>query len=190
LGLAVSLVVNAEPAADALARLADTRRPDASGGLVFGCLLYLADHQDAARFWWQFAAGCGNRTAANCLSLHHRSHGQSRDADHWRAQSATLRKSAVAHPPCREDGRPLLADRIRYGLLAACNRGADPRLPAAVEAVLRRLAADADDEDFGGIPRPTADLPTELANVPVPAGVDDIDLHHTGTGQSLRATAP
>ncbi|KJY23953.1 hypothetical protein VR44_36755, partial [Streptomyces katrae] len=35
--------------------------------LLFGCLLHLTDRLEAAQFWFQYAAGAGSRTAAQCL---------------------------------------------------------------------------------------------------------------------------
>ncbi|MBL1093138.1 MULTISPECIES: hypothetical protein [Streptomyces] len=42
---------------------------DVDGAQVFACMLSLADHPESAQFWWQFAAGAGNRAAAYCLHL-------------------------------------------------------------------------------------------------------------------------
>ncbi|MGW0580456.1 hypothetical protein ACWD25_31880, partial [Streptomyces sp. NPDC002920] len=54
------------------------------------CLLSLADAGDGAQWWWQFAAGAGNATAAYCLHLFHFGRGELRDADHWAHQAVTL----------------------------------------------------------------------------------------------------
>ncbi|MCH6159404.1 UPF0561 family protein [Streptomyces marispadix] len=168
LDLAVSLVVNAPEAAAGLARLVDDQDSIApEGALVFGCLLHLARYREAAQFWWQFAAGGGSRTAAFCLCLHHRRHGEFRDADYWRAQSARLAQRAhtpgVA-PPRRQrpTARPLLPDGVRHGLLSQCHGGGHPRLPHALEAVIHRLPVLDDDEDFGEIPQPARDLAGHL----------------------------
>ncbi|MBT2384543.1 hypothetical protein [Streptomyces sp. ISL-11] len=53
------------------------------GALVLGCVLQLADREDSARFWWQFAAGAGDNAAACCLYLHHMALGERREADLW-----------------------------------------------------------------------------------------------------------
>ncbi|WP_331738397.1 hypothetical protein [Embleya sp. NBC_00896] len=169
LRLASALVLNAGRAAEALAWLADTQRVDADGALVFACLLYLTGRQEAAQFWWQFAGGAGNRTAANCLDLYHRSHGRAVEAEHWRRQGrilADLASPEVPATPIDCEDRPLLAAHIRHGLIAACRRGDDPRLPPAVDGVLRGLAVEADDDDFGTVPRPTKALPADLARLP------------------------
>ncbi|UNO43528.1 hypothetical protein [Streptomyces sp. MST-110588] len=56
---------------------------DVEGALVFACLLYLTGHPESAQFWWQLAAGAGQRAAAYCLHLHHLALGESREAQHW-----------------------------------------------------------------------------------------------------------
>jgi hypothetical protein len=182
LDLAVSLVVNAPEAAASLARLVDDQEAIApEGALVFGCLLHLARYREAAQFWWQFAAGGGSRTAAFCLCLHHRRHGEFRDADYWRAQSARLAQhvrtptgapgvgpgsapgGAGNRPSAkRRCARPLLPDGVRHGLLSECRGGGAPRLPHALEAVIHRLPVLDDDEDFGEIPQPARDLAGHL----------------------------
>lgn len=72
--------------------LDDLVRLDPEGALVFACLLHLARRSEAARFWWQFAAGAGSATAAHCLFLHHLQHSELRDARHWRAQVGVLKR--------------------------------------------------------------------------------------------------
>ncbi|GHD34935.1 hypothetical protein GCM10010313_81970 [Streptomyces violarus] len=54
------------------------------------CLLSLADSSEGAQWWWQFAAGAGNATAAHCLHLFHLGRGELRDADHWAHQAVTM----------------------------------------------------------------------------------------------------
>ncbi|MGW7064585.1 IclR family transcriptional regulator domain-containing protein [Streptomyces sp. NPDC054904] len=65
----------------------------ATGALVFACVLHLAGDEHGARFWWRYAAGADNRTAAYCLYLDHTRHGDYQDAQHW-AHLAT-----GDHPP-------------------------------------------------------------------------------------------
>ncbi len=166
LDLAVSLVINAPEAAASLSRLVDDHESIApEGALVFGCLLHLARYREAAQFWWQFAAGAGSRTAAFCLCLHHRRHGEFRDADYWRAQSEASAKRRSASPrPHRSysAARPLLPEGVRHGLLSDCHGGGHPRLPHALEAVIHRLPVADDDEDFGEIPQPARELSRSL----------------------------
>ncbi|NUK54495.1 hypothetical protein HRW23_35140 [Streptomyces lunaelactis] len=70
--------------------MGNTRRIDPDGALQFACLLNLAGCREAAQFWWQFAAGAGNPTAAYCLYLLHLGRGERRDAEHWADQAANL----------------------------------------------------------------------------------------------------
>lgn len=212
LDLAVSLVVGSPQAAAGLARLADADDaegeatggaggtgeggcPTPEGALVFACLLHLAGYREAAPFWWRFAAGGGNRTAAFCLCLDHRRRGEFRDADYWRGQYARLGEEAggpareapkgtaadgttrgtaggggggAAEQPART-ARPLLPEGVRHALLSQCHEGGRPRLPAALEAVIHRLPVAEGDEDFAGIPRPARGLPGRLAGARAPA---------------------
>ena len=155
LDLACALVLGAPEAAASLDRLADHDRIDPEGALVFGALLHLAGHGEAAEFWWRFAAGGGSRTAAYCLFLEHRRRGEFRDADHWHGQAA--RPTGAAHPhraPGRTEGRLLLSESARRDLLVQWHRGITPRLPAALRGAIARLQADCGEGDFGRIPRP------------------------------------
>ena len=172
LDLAVSLVINAPEAAASLTRLVDDQESIApEGALVFACLLHLAHYREAAQFWWQFAAGGGSRTAAFCLCLHHRRHGEFRDAEYWRTQSAKLGQRAGSARPAvprasqRPCARDLLPDGVRHRLLSDCHEGGHPRLPHALEAVIHRLPVLDDDEDFGEIPQPARDLAGHLSAV-------------------------
>ncbi|MFH9871617.1 hypothetical protein ACH4NT_36770 [Streptomyces lydicus] len=75
--------------ADALHQMATFvghRILDPDGAVILGCVLQLAARDDSARFWWQFAAGAGEMSAACCLYLHHLSLGETPEADWWRTQ--------------------------------------------------------------------------------------------------------
>ncbi|TXJ83286.1 hypothetical protein E2C11_07360 [Streptomyces lavendulae] len=61
--------------------------PAPGGAWVLGCLLHLAGAEDGSRYWWQYAAGAGERGASYCLSLHHRALGDVRAADFWLDQA-------------------------------------------------------------------------------------------------------
>ncbi|MFJ5548716.1 IclR family transcriptional regulator C-terminal domain-containing protein [Streptomyces sp. NPDC093225] len=74
--------VHAVKSASRLAVFASDRTLTA-GALIFACVLHLADDQHGARFWWQYAAGADNRTAAYCLFLHHSAGGDYADAQRW-----------------------------------------------------------------------------------------------------------
>lgn len=141
-------------AAEYIAALANSRRIDPDGALYFACLLYLADVWEGAQFWWQFAAGSGNPTAAYCMYLIHVSRGELRDAEHWAFQTAELDELAEAGNSTH---------RVTMAITAHnCRRGRpDPLLREAVQ----QLAVDPDD-DFGAVPQPDpglADRIEELA---------------------------
>ncbi|MEV5355785.1 hypothetical protein [Streptomyces sp. NPDC052693] len=61
--------------------------PSPEGAWILGCLLHLAGAQDGARYWWQYAAGAGERGASYCLALHHRAQGDDQTADFWLDQT-------------------------------------------------------------------------------------------------------
>ncbi|WP_048573297.1 hypothetical protein [Streptomyces leeuwenhoekii] len=91
-------LLHAEDAAQYLARIVEAPF-DADGALRFGCLLNLAQQPQGALWWWQFAAGAGNATAAYCLHLFHLRRGELRDADHWAHQALTLDTNIHLTPP-------------------------------------------------------------------------------------------
>ncbi|MCC3772167.1 hypothetical protein [Streptomyces sp. UNOC14_S4] len=63
-------VSRAPGAAARLIEFAEAERPtDPVAARGLGCLLYLAGHDDGARFWWRYAAGADDSTAAYCLFL-------------------------------------------------------------------------------------------------------------------------
>jgi hypothetical protein len=143
---------------------------DPGGALAFACLLLLADKQEGAQFWLQFAAGAGNSSAAVCLYLLHLTRGDVRDAQHWAHQTALL-----SEDPCQ----PCQYTPIAHTLLAP----ADPpvitvtveiTLPAdattvtvteeAVRTAVEALAVDQVD-GLGLIPQPSADLAHQLPNL-------------------------
>ncbi|MFF8882108.1 DUF6207 family protein [Streptomyces flaveolus] len=61
--------------------------PSPQGAWVLGCLLHLAGTEDGARYWWQYAAGAGDRGASYCLALHHQAHGDDHAATFWLDQA-------------------------------------------------------------------------------------------------------
>ncbi|MFC8349775.1 hypothetical protein [Streptomyces sp. NPDC057280] len=61
--------------------------PEPPAARVLGCALQLADDQDSARSWWQYAAGAGDDLAPYCLYLQHLGHGDTDAADWWLHQS-------------------------------------------------------------------------------------------------------
>lgn len=162
LDLASTLVLSTPQAAASLSRLVDDPRIDPEGALVFACLLHLNGREEAARFWWQFAAGGGNPTAAYCLCLDHRRHAEYRDAEHWRRQSAQLRREGRRRRPARPVQRRVLPEQVRE-LLRQCHLGRHPNLPAALVRVIDQLAVANGGRDYGEIPQPSPRLATTLA---------------------------
>jgi hypothetical protein len=78
-------VVVTHSTADTLEFLTD-QLPQPRGAWILGCALQLADAEEGARFWWQYAAGAAEEAAAPasyCLYLHHRSRGESHAASFW-----------------------------------------------------------------------------------------------------------
>jgi hypothetical protein len=75
---------------------------DIEGALHFACLLSLARKPEGALWWWQYAAGAGNATAAYCLHLFHLGRGELRDADHWMGQALDLDINVASRPARRK----------------------------------------------------------------------------------------
>ncbi|WP_246507277.1 hypothetical protein [Actinocrinis puniceicyclus] len=169
LDLTCTLVLNWPQAAASFARLTETLN-DPDGALVFACLLHLTAREEGARFWWKFAAGAGNPTAAFCLYLDHRRHAEYRDADYWRRQSSCLRVNPL--PRSRVTCAPgtLLPRRELRALLAECHEGRHPQLPPPIERAISRLPV-ADDECLDGeVPTPSRNLVTTLSGDGRPRG--------------------
>ncbi|MEV7127876.1 glycoprotein [Streptomyces sp. NPDC093260] len=158
LDLAVTLVVDAPQAHLSLARLVDHDHIEPEGALVFAALLHLAGYRDQAQFWFEFAAGAGNRTAAFCLYLLHLQRAEHRTAAYWRTHARALapppQRPAAPHRPQRF----LLPEGVRRDLIRRCWRGRRPTLPPRLEAVIHSLPVGTPDEDFGQIPRPDRTL--------------------------------
>ncbi|WP_329128992.1 hypothetical protein OG552_01940 [Streptomyces sp. NBC_01476] len=166
LHLAVSLVLGDPRAAAALTRFAQSTTPHTEGAVVFGALLHLTGHREAAQFWWQYAAGGESHTAAFCLYLHHRHLGQHRTAQHWRNQARLLQTPGCPRTPRRQPGGlSLLPTRVHHALLRQCYQGTPPHLPPAMEEALNILYRGGQDQDDGTVYSPPAHtLPTHLAH--------------------------
>ncbi len=158
LAMLCSLILANPASAASLARLVDSEveRPD--GALVLGVLLHLADYQEGARFWWEFAAGGGNHLAASCLWFWHQSRGEPGDARFWRVQAESL--AELPQPAWRlaSPDRPLVPRGVRAEILALCKQGMVPRLPPRLAAVLKSLPVEDDDGDWPEIPHWSPDV--------------------------------
>ncbi|MET9800194.1 hypothetical protein [Streptomyces sp. NPDC006368] len=148
-------IIHDDDAARRIARFDTVRDP--GGALAFACLLVLADREEGAQFWWQFAAGAGNATSALCLYLLHLRRGELRDAHYWATQI-----TALEHEPCQYAPVPTevgasaasaIGLSVRYELPTA-----DVTVPeAAVKGAVEELDVTQLD-DFGPIPQPSPDL--------------------------------
>ncbi|OUC91498.1 hypothetical protein [Streptomyces swartbergensis] len=157
----------------------DPIRIEPDGALAFACLLYLADKDEAARFWWSFAAGAGAATAAYCLYLHHLHYSELRDAQHWREWAtdlaaedhtptlhhfSTLNNTRPNLPvPCTDPAPNGEAEAGKAWLIVeSCETWrAHIRLSRTLTKAVYRLEV-CDDADYGTIPRPDPELAAEL----------------------------
>lgn len=81
-----TLVVSEPNAVDDLVAFVSDCMPGTVGGRVLGSILYLRGRPESARFWWQYAAGDGDRAALYCLYLHHHAIGETGEAALWLEQ--------------------------------------------------------------------------------------------------------
>lgn len=117
--------------------------------LFFACLLHLIGNDEGAEFWWQFAAGSGLYTAAQCLALHCRCAGRP-EASFWQAEADRLfaQQGEHAAQAASATSHRALADHIAEQLLEQCRRGVPPRFPAWLEERLNREGIEHTDTDF------------------------------------------
>ncbi|MFD6660665.1 hypothetical protein ACFWEB_36635 [Streptomyces parvus] len=73
--------------------------PEPPGARVLGCILQLAESEENARFWWQYAAGAGDPAASYCLYLHHRALGEHAPARWWHEQTELLQDTPSTDLP-------------------------------------------------------------------------------------------
>lgn len=117
--------------------------PDPRSALVLACVLQLTDTDDAARFWWQYAAGAGQPGAAYCLYLHHLALGETHTARWWHTQ--TNEEETPPRPVCTT---------LRWNDDPIVLRHEDRASLATIMRVLRNLAQH--------ISRPRSAVVTEL----------------------------
>jgi hypothetical protein len=158
LNLAATLLLQRPGAAASLDHASTQPFPEPGAALVLACLMHLTHRQQAARFWWKYAAGCGNPTAAYCLYLAHRAAAEFHDAEHWRRQTATLRAATgQPKPPTQAEVPPLPARSLR-DLLAECHRGDRPHLSTPVQSAVDQLGITDEDTFDGKHPAPSPNL--------------------------------
>ncbi|MFE6127024.1 hypothetical protein ACFQ6Q_01925 [Streptomyces sp. NPDC056437] len=81
--------------ADDVADFVTEQLPEPRSAMILACVLQLADTDDGARFWWQYAAGAGQPAAAYCLYLHHLALGERDTADWWHQQTDDVHTPAA-----------------------------------------------------------------------------------------------
>ncbi|MFI9628827.1 hypothetical protein [Streptomyces sp. NPDC052042] len=63
---------------------------------MLGCILQLAEAEEDARFWWQYAAGAGDAASSYCLYLHHLALGERGEVRWWHHQTELVQESFPA----------------------------------------------------------------------------------------------
>lgn len=147
--------------------------PDPQGARVLGCILRLTRSHEAARDWWQYAAGDGDAAAAYCLHLHHLARGERTEARWWHAQT----ERNLAPPPMREPAPTCLATTPRDVpfVITTALRQASLTDFSALPTTLRLLNALRKARRDVSTEWPTA-LRALLDYVPVAVGYVDEDL--------------
>ncbi|MBT2539766.1 hypothetical protein J7E99_03360 [Streptomyces sp. ISL-44] len=146
----------------------------ATGALVFACVLHLAGDEHGARFWWQYAAGADNRTAAYCLYLDHTRNGDYQDAQRW---ADLARPSDAPFTPEPWWGRGT----------------AEPAPPTAYDRMARHTGM-AHHPDLGDFPLPAPRLAKDVIAVAPPPAPWDYPLIPGGwmlhRGRNRRTASP
>lgn len=75
------------------------RLPEPVGARLVGCILQLADDEDGARAWWQYAAGAEDELSPYCLHLQHRKDGEGELAKWWLDRSRVDRWNGLGGRP-------------------------------------------------------------------------------------------
>lgn len=155
-------VIHRDDAPHRIARFDNTRDP--GGALAFACLLLLADREEGAQFWLQYAAGGGQTTGAICLHLLHLRRGEWRDAKHWAQQIAILEDE-----PCQYAPVPHEVVDTAAGAGGTTIRVDLPVAPIAIpDDAVKDAVEDLDVDQFdglGAIPQPSADLARHLEDL-------------------------
>ncbi|WP_406358559.1 hypothetical protein [Streptomyces sp. NBC_00658] len=149
------LVIHDQEASSYVARFVNDRRIEPDGALIFACLLDLAQQEEGAQFWWQFAAGAGSATSAYCLYLMHLRRGELRDAEHWAEQVEQLDVDAGQY-------RPHVLQLTPWPVETRARKFAPPELPStALRDAVDHLGKGCD-EDYGLVPQPDPALAERL----------------------------
>ncbi|GAA3834775.1 hypothetical protein GCM10022403_079450 [Streptomyces coacervatus] len=149
------LVIHDKEASAYVARFVNDRRIEPDGALIFACLLDLAQQEEGAQFWWQFAAGAGSATSAYCLYLMHLRRGELRDAEHWAEQVEQLDSVASQY-------RPRVLQLTTWHMETPARDLAASEPPsAALRDAIDHLGKGCD-EDYGLVPQPDPALAERL----------------------------
>lgn len=149
--------------------------PEPSGARILGGLLYLADCEDSARFWWQYGAGASDTVSSYCLYLHHRSTGEDEEADWW------LRHTEITPATLNREATELeiaTALHVLSGLRRG-GRGLPEALLALVEYVPAVVGFVDDDLE---LPLPDGDLAEIVEEVVAPGAPPVTERRRTRSG--------
>ncbi|AEM88534.1 DUF6207 family protein [Streptomyces violaceusniger] len=127
---------------------------------ILGCLLHLADAEEGARFWWQYAAGAGDDAAAYCLYLHCLALGDSYAAALWREQT-----SLDTPPHDFDDTSVPTVLRILSHLTPAANRRHSEATTAVIGYVAAAVAAGYARNPGYEIPLPGPDFARHIERI-------------------------
>ncbi|MFD6274482.1 hypothetical protein ACFWFI_02650 [Streptomyces sp. NPDC060209] len=112
-------VVTRKSALSTLDTFLTPQLPEPPGARVLGCILQLAESEENARFWWQYAAGAGDPAASYCLYLHHLALGEHGEADWWHEQTERIQgalpwsdDSTDAEPHIKNDVSDAVTDAL------------------------------------------------------------------------------
>ncbi|WP_157880341.1 IclR family transcriptional regulator domain-containing protein [Streptomyces katrae] len=169
-----------------------------SGAVAFGCLLHLV-RDEAASFWWEFAAGAGEHEAAYLLMLDHKRRAELRDAELWRERL----HSALTPRPEGPTGRgwrdqPLPSAELRQKLHQATRHAkrhehedlgvivlATPRLAEALQELTSTSLTPDNSREDASVPGQPAAAANGLRGGPEPA--EDATAAPAGSGRETGA---
>ncbi|MFF1922065.1 hypothetical protein ACFVW8_16025 [Streptomyces sp. NPDC058221] len=164
--------------------------PEPPGARVLGCILQLAESEENARFWWQYAAGAGDPAAAYCLYLHHLALGERGEARWWGEQTEQIQSAPPSTDGLTDAAPDVTTDDVPVAVSDALNAvtTTDARLLPTALRILGALKTDP-----GPVP---AMVGAVLDYVPVAVGhIDDFELPLPAPGftdhiRTLTATSP
>nr|MDT0526672.1 hypothetical protein [Streptomyces sp. DSM 41633] len=95
--------------------------PEPPGARVLGCILQLAESEENARFWWQYAAGAGDPAPSYCLYHHHRALGEHAPARWWHDQTELLQNTPSTDRPITRNDPDTQTDEVPQAVATALN---------------------------------------------------------------------